>query len=197
MSNKTNFHIARPGGEIYHGFSIPTHIKVCGTNKGEYDCSYNGKVTYCTFCKRVVTNSNWNTEECPSVQKPTVQRLPVYQPRQHQSQAQHQGERKFNNRIRPEPLFPRRLDESLKLINETTILAAGEAALNASNEVNRNKLIRMVKHAVRTRDHWIKIAEVLTESTNKIKGLSELIAKDKSSDDNAEENTEEPEESSE
>jgi hypothetical protein len=70
MAAETKFQAKRLGGNQCHLISVPSHIKECGTNRGQYDCSRNGKVTYCVACKLVVTNLNWNTEVCAVADRP-------------------------------------------------------------------------------------------------------------------------------
>lgn len=164
-SAKPSFAPRRLGGDKSHLLSVPTYVKACGTNKGEFDCAYNNKVTHCLDCKAVVTNSNWK-EQCIPVNARVAQQTKV------------RHERKQH-----ETLFPRSLEASLKVSNEVALAAAGEAALNSEIDVNRKKLLRMVKHANRMREHWCKIATTLDESSNKIKGFLDLVAKDKTSDE--------------
>jgi hypothetical protein len=161
MSGNTKYHLINLGGEGYHTFSVPAHIKRCGTGKNEYDCSFKGKTTKCSVCKGVVTNENWNTELCPGAKENT--RTEYKKPHQ-------------RNQRRNDDLFPDDLQKIYKIIDEELLGAAGEVALTATSDKHRRKLKRMFNYTMKSKNHWDQIADKLTKGLQQINGLNEMIS---------------------
>lgn len=194
MANKqtteTKYVAKKLGGPQCHLISVPSYISVCGTDRGQYDCSRNGKVTKCISCGSVVTNSNWNTEFCKALnnsQNNTKQSVLKDHACSGNKSIQDNNPKHVFQQRRRFVEIPYKLSAALDMIEKLTIAAAGEIALGTNDNTNQRTLAKIFAKAERDHKRTTEILKTLQENIAKIKGLEKISDGTLVSDDNDEE----------